>query len=164
MLDKVLKDDRTNIYEIGYLLVSSIPEEKVTSVVADLREVLTKKGASFIAEEAPELRTLAYTMAKKVGASNHKFDQGYFGWFKFELAVKDIAAIKKSFEENSHMLRVLIITTIKETTYLGKKSETAMVIKQEEAILAPVEVKEGAEVVASVDEMDKSIDAMVKEA
>ncbi|MEK7463653.1 MAG: 30S ribosomal protein S6 [Patescibacteria group bacterium] len=158
-MDKNIKEDRSDVYEIGYLLVSSIPEEKVVSEVASLKEALSKKGAEFIGEETPELRTLAYTMTKKIGTSNQRFDRGYFGWFKFEMPVKEIESIKKSFEENPHMLRMLVITTVRENTYLGKKSpavspEVAAEPVKEVAPVAP----------ASIEEMDKSIDAMVKEA
>ncbi len=167
-MDKNIKEDRSDVYEIGYLLVSSIPEEKVASEAASLKEALSKKGAEFLGEEAPELRTLAYTMVKKIGTSNHRFDQGYFGWFKFELSVKEIEGIKKSFEENPNMLRMLLITTVKENTYLGKKSPSASVIKAEEMVSPEVvaePAKEAAPVAAaSIEEMDKSIDAMVKEA
>ena len=166
-MEKNLKEDRSEVYEIGYLLVSSIPEEKVASEAAALKEILSKKGAEFLGEEAPELRTLAYTMVKKIGTSNHRFDQGYFGWFKFELSVKEIEAVKKTFEENPHMLRMLLITTVKENTYLGKKSPTASVIKTEDAVSTDA-AEPAKDVVpaapASIEEMDKSIDAMVKEA
>jgi ribosomal protein S6 len=166
-MDKNIKEDRSQVYEIGYLLVSSIPEEKVATEVASLKETLSKKGAEFIGEEAPELRTLAYTMIKKVGTLNQRFDQGYFGWFKFELPVKEIEGIKKTFEEKPHMLRTLIITTVRENTYLGKKSPSAAVIKPEEAALevAPEGSKDAVVAApATMEEMDKSIDAMVKEA
>lgn len=160
-----MKEDRSQVYEIGYLLVSSIPEEKVAHEVDSLKEILSKKGAEFISEEAPELRTLAYTMVKKIGPSNHRFDKGYFGWFKFELSAKEIEGIKKNFEANVNMLRMLVISTIKENTYLGKKSPVPM---PEVPVEAPVDsVESGLDPVSSsavVDDMDKSIDAMVKEA
>ncbi len=159
-----MKEEKMQVYEIGYMLVSSIPEEKVASEVTTLREILSKKGADFIGEEAPELRTLAYTMVKKIGPTNHRFDKGYFGWFKFELPAKEIEGIKKLFEENPNMLRMLLITTIRENTYLGKKSPVLV-----SEVLADVPVEPGVElagepVIASVEDMDKSIDAMVKEA
>ncbi len=173
MTNKVLKEDKVQIYEIGYLLIPSIPEEKVTSEVAVLKGILSKKGAEFIADEAPELRTLAYSMTKKIGASNNKFEQAYFGWFKFELSTKETESVKKAFDENPHMLRMLFITTVKEGTYLGKKSLSASLSKVEETITEPVSSKteEVADTVSdipaapiSVEEIDKSIDEMVKEA
>lgn len=160
-----MKEDRKQIYEIGYLLVSSIPEEKVADEVNSLKEVLSKKGAEFIGEEMPELRTLAYTMVKKIGPSNHRFDKGYFGWFKFELSAAEIESVKKAFEENINMLRMLIINTIRENTYLGKKSPVPMPeVPVEAPIDQSIELSLDTPTVVSVEDMDKSIDAMVKEA
>ncbi len=166
MKDIVLKEDRSEVYEIGYLLISSVPAEKVADIVTTLKDTLSKKGAEFIGEEAPELITLAYPMVKKIGVSNQTFDKGYFGWVKFEIKAKEIEGIKKSFEENASMLRMLLINTIKENTYLGKKSHAPTVEVNPEALvtsavdpLAP----EAAAPVATAEEMDKSIDAMVKE-
>lgn len=161
-----MKEDRMQVYEIGYLLVPSVPEEKVSAEVENLKAILSKKGAEFIGQEAPELITLAYTMVKKIGPSNHRFDKGYFGWFKFELSSKEIESIKKSFEENPNMLRMLLINTIKENTYLGKKSLVPNPTSSVE-VTADSAVELGADAAvptASMEEMDKSIDAMVKEA
>lgn len=162
------RDDVKKVYEIGYLLVSSIPQEKVTDVVASLKSVLSKKGAVVIAEEAPELISLAYTMIKKIGTANRRFDEGYFGWIKFELQANDIEEVKKAFEMHQDVLRFLAMTTIKENTYLGKRAPAAPVIVP--ATEVPVESVESAGTVppeekpasASMEDMDKSIDEMVK--
>lgn len=158
-----IKEEKSQVYEIGYLLVSSIPEEKVESEVSKLKEILTKKGAEFIGEEAPELRTLAYTMIKKIGPTNHRFDKGYFGWFKFEVSKANIESIKKSFEENENMLRMLLISTIRENTYLGKKSPVPMPEAQAEVVAEAVDAVETSAAIVNED-IDKGIDAMVKEA
>lgn len=154
------------MYEIGYVLVSSIPEEKVGTVIAGLKDLLKEKGAEMIAEGAPELRTLAYKMVKKIGPSNHKFTQGYFGWVKFELSGSEIEGIKKAFETREDMLRTLVITTVRTDTYLGKISpafgaETS--IAQATGMTA-TPVPDAPAVVAKVstEEIDKSIDEMVK--
>ena len=97
MTEKILKEADPKVYEIGYLLISSVPPEKVTEKVNFLREILSKKGASFIKEEEPELRELAYSMVKKIGASRERFEKGYFGWMKFELQASEIESVKKSF-------------------------------------------------------------------
>jgi ribosomal protein S6 len=163
-----LKDDVMKVYEIGYLLVSSIPREKVADVATNLMSVLSKKKAEIIGEEAPELIPLSYTMIKKIGTTNHRFDQAFFGWVKFELATKEIEEVKKAFDFNQDVLRYLLITTIKENTYLGKKAPVApgKIVEAEgvpaevvEPVVVPLEDKS-----ASIEEMDKSIDEMVKEA
>ncbi len=166
------RQDILKVYEIGYLLVSSIPVEKVTEVTASLKDVISKNGAQMIADEAPELRTLAYTMIKKIGPVNHRFDQGYFGWLKFEMPAGKIEEVKKSFEANPEVLRILVVTTVKENTYLGKKipavataALTSEGVLAGDSVIAAVEGEEKAAIPsapASIEEMDKSIDEMVK--
>lgn len=158
-----VKESIMKVYEIGYLLVSSIPEEKVADEVAALKDLIMKKGATMIAEEAPELRTLAFMMLKKVGAINERYTEGYFGWVKFELSSSEIESVKKAFEENPHMLRTLVMTTIRENTYLGKKAP-AIVRSEDVAPISGVNPEAAAEVapVVSTEAIDKSIDEMVK--
>lgn len=168
------KEDILKVYEIGYLLVSSVPKEKVTDIVSDFKKILDKKGAIMLAEGAPELRMLAYTMIKKIGPTNHRFTEGYFGWTKFELASKDIESIKKAFDEHPQVLRSIIMTTVKENTYLGKLSQTITrsedvapemapeVIATEPAAAEAPELAAAVGAGASVEDIDKSIDEMVK--
>lgn len=159
------KEEIRKVYEIGYVLVSSIPEEKVGTVIAGLKDLLKEKGAEMIAEGAPELRTLAYTMVKKIGPSNHKFSQGYFGWMKFELLGSEIEGIKKAFETREDMLRTLVITTVRTDTYLGKISPAFGVENNAQAaVLGTAPVADAPAIVAKVstEEIDKSIDEMVK--
>jgi ribosomal protein S6 len=163
-MSDTIHDDAKKVYEIGYLLISSVPEEKIAGVTATLQEVLSKKKAEIIGEEAPELIPLAYTMIKKIGTANHRFDEAYFGWVKFEMAAGDIEEVKKTLDLMPEMLRFLLITTVKENTYLGEKAIIAKgVIAPETAVsgevpaeAAPVEVK------ATTEDIDKSIDEMVK--
>ncbi len=163
-----IHDDAKKVYEIGYLLVSSIPREKVADVAATLKEVLSKKGAEIIGEEAPELIPLSYTMIKKIGTSNHRFDQAFFGWVKFELSTKEIEEVKKTLDLHPDMLRFLLITTVKENTYLGKKAPVApgLIVSTAEGVPAEAATPEALpeDKPASIEEMDKSIDEMVKEA
>lgn len=164
--------DKTNIageikvYEIGYVLVSSIPEEKVLGSVTNIKDLLDKKKAEIIGEETPTLINLAYSMTKKIGAINHKYNQGYFGWIKFAVSSDDIGDIKVSLDGNNDILRYLLINTVRENTYMGKRA-TSFVKEERDETVAP---QEGKEVVAtpapqaSVEEMDKTIDEIVKEA
>jgi ribosomal protein S6 len=161
------KEDAVKVYEIGYLLVSSIPQEKVADNVAELKAVLAKKGANIIGEETAEFTPLAYTMIKKVGAANIRFNEGYFGWVKFDLPTSEIENVKKAFEEHVNMLRTLIISTVRTNTYLGKKAPA--IIRSEDVMPAAAEnaagmapVAAAAASTASAAEIDKSIDEMVK--
>jgi ribosomal protein S6 len=163
-------NDAQKVYEIGYILVSSVPGEKVGSVTESLKNVLLKKGAVVIEEESAEMIPLAYTMIKKIATANHRFDEGYFGWIKFELGANEIEEVKKTFDLVPEMLRFLLIT-VRESTYLGKKAlvEATSTIAPDIDVESvdplniteplPLDVKP---LPASVEEMDKNIDEMVK--
>lgn len=165
-------EDRMTVYELGYLIASSIPEEKLGAEVEVIKKIISDAGASVISEEMPHLEDLAYTIrCKTVSGSYEKYDRAYFGWIKFELGSSAIDSVKKAVEIIPSVIRMLIITTVREDTYLGKHIP-AMTTKgmtteegkvPEPAIgvgaLPPVDVAP-----ATIEEIDKSIDDMVKEA
>lgn len=153
-------NDRVSVYEIGYLIADSVPEEKVSAEAESLKGIITGAGASVIAEGSPEMERLAYTIRKKtLGGSYDNHDQAYFGWVKFELGSDKVEAVKKAIEAIPSVIRMLLITTVRENTYLGKRAATAVAAPV--AKKAAEEKKEAAP--ASIEEMDKSIDEMVKE-
>lgn len=157
------KQDRLSVYELSYLIASSVPEERVGDEYAKLNKIIADSGAVMIAEEQPKLEDLAYTIKKKtVAGSYDKFDKAYFGWVKFEVNPSKIDLIKKSSELIDSFIRVLVITTIKENTYLGKRASATNELEVE-VVEKAQEVQE-TETTASPEEIDKSIDAMVKEA
>jgi len=159
--------DNMSVYEIGYLIASSIPEEKIPAEAEAVKGIISKAGAEMIADEAPHCMKLAYEMRKKnVSGSYEKYTEAYFGWVKFEVGSDAIEAIKKSVEAYPAVLRMLLTSTVRENTYLGKRAP---------AIAAEIAFKKGTTVEkaveekkpvapASIEEMDKSIDEMVKEA
>ncbi len=159
--------DRLTVYEVGYLIGSSIPEEKVPEEVEKVKKIINDAGSSIVSEEFPRSEDLAYTIRKKtVSGSYDKFDKAYFGWVKFEVGTDRVENIKKAIEATPSIIRTLIITTVKENTYLGKRSSATAKIALEGD--KPVEHAVQGDVVevapASPEEIDKSIDAMVKEA
>lgn len=163
------KEDRSSIYEIGYQIVPSIPEEKVPEEEAIIRGIVTDAGASIIAEEAPHRQPLAYTIKKKtVTGSYDKFNEAYFGWIKFEVNTDKIAAITKAVEIVPSVLRSFTMTTVRENTYLGKRASqiiASLPNKPEQTEVREKRVEEKKEVVPmSVEDVDKSIDDLVKEA
>lgn len=157
------KEKDLSVYELGYLLVTSIPEEKIPENVDQVKKIIVDAGASIIAEEAPVRQPLAYTMRRKtVSGAYEKYDSAYFGWVKFELGSESVEEAKRAIEAHPAVLRMILISTVRENTYLGKRAVAAMA----KADAAPVEkVEEKKDVApATVEEMDKSIDDMVKEA
>lgn len=150
---------RLTVYEIGYLIVSSVPDGDVPAEAEKVKNIIVENGGSVIADEAPHREHLSYTIRRKtVAGSYEKYDEAYFGWIKFEAASDKVEAAKKAVEALPAVLRMLLITTVRENTYLGKHAQILA------AKPAPI-VAEGKpiEPPASIEEMDKSIDEMVKE-
>lgn len=166
-------EDRDQVYEMGYLVASSTPEEKVPAEAEALKKIISAAGATMIAEEVPHRLKLAYEIRRKTMAGSYdKFAQAYFGWCKFEVGSGAIEGIKKAVEVIPSILRMLVITTARENTYLGKHAPAiAAEIGGKKAVTAsrprltekPAESKSDTPP-TSIEEMDKSIDAMVKEA
>jgi len=164
--------DNLSVYEIGYLLASNVPEEKIPSEAEAVAKIINSAGSTVIASEEPHRIKLAYEMRKKnVSGSYEKYNEAYFGWIKFEVASDVIENIKKSVEIHPSVLRMLLTNTVRESTYLGKRApaiaaeiafKKTPADKVAEEAVSHVEKKEVTP--ASVEEMDKSIDEMVKEA
>ncbi len=123
------------VYEVGYLLLSSIPEEKVAAEVTQIKDILAKHSATIISEGEPKLQTLSYTMVKKIGTVNRRFNQAYFGWVKFEGAADQIVALTKAVLDNPAVLRSIVINTVRENTMVSemlnlKEAEAAAASKE----------------------------------
>jgi ribosomal protein S6 len=159
----------SKVYEISYILVPSLPQEKIGEQTAAFTAILAQHSAVVIDEESPSFIPLAYEMDKSSGGGAHqRFDQGYFGWVKFYCSPSVIEEVRKAFDQNPHILRTLAVSTVREKTYLGKRAKsenktenkpenkteenTAKAISDSAAPMSP------AEIVA----VDKSIDEMVK--
>lgn len=112
--------DEKSIYEISYHLLPSLSEEDSLKKYLDIKTFLEKCGCSFISDDAPKQRPLAYTITKKIDGKNQKFNSGYFGWIKFETKKASLVEIKKTFDADVTILRYLLIKTVRENTLIGK--------------------------------------------
>lgn len=110
------------IYEIGYLLSPAIRDEDLTTRENELKESLTKLGATIVSEGAPEFIDLAYEMSRIIENKRVRFNQGYFGWFKIEIDPSKMAEAKEILDKNTLLIRYLLIGATKENTVIGKKS------------------------------------------
>ncbi|MEK7581959.1 MAG: 30S ribosomal protein S6 [Patescibacteria group bacterium] len=110
------KGEGMKIYEVGYLLAPSLPEEKLFQLVEDLKDAIVKDGGAIITEEFPKLRDLAYQISKIINRKKEIFGSALFGSVKFELEAENISNIKKHFESNEAVIRFLLITTVRENT------------------------------------------------
>ncbi len=108
--------DKMTVYEIGFHVATTLPEEKLPAEVTAVKDVLSGAGAEFISEEFPKLVSLAYTIVKKTQNGTKKYDNAYFGWVKFEVASEKIADIKISLDKNENLVRYIIVKTVRENT------------------------------------------------
>ena len=168
------KDERLAVYEIGYLVAGSVAEEKVSEEAEKVKGIITKAGASIITDEMPQAENLAYTMrVKTVSGSYEKYDKAYFGWVKFEVSSSVVEGIKKSVELVPTILRMILLSTTRENTYLGKKASlvSASTVSKRAPESNPIvgagvgalDITDKDIAPASIEDMDKSIDDMVKE-
>ena len=152
--------DRTTVYEVSYLLLSSLAIEQVSSKADEIKKKILSLGGDVFAGEEPVLIDLAYPMTKTVGVTRRKETTGYFGWMKFEMESGVINAVKKFLEESDIVLRFLIIKTVKENTLLNGK----MKFQKENTVKKEDELTESPEEDVKVtlpEDLDKSIDDLV---
>jgi len=93
-------------YEINYLLIPLVAEEKLGEGADALRKIIEDNGGFIVGEERAKMQRLAYKIKK--------FETAYFGWFRFSAKPEAIAAVKNSFEKNEKVIRSLIIEAGKE--------------------------------------------------
>jgi ribosomal protein S6 len=150
---------RTEVYEIGYLMVPSIAEENLGAEVTAFKDLLTSHGVTFISDEYPRMMELAYEMSRSIMNKKQKFSYGYFGWVKFEVSTDHTVAIKEMMDKNEIFIRYLMIKTVRENTMSAKRAYKADGPRRK-----TTHTKTDAEQ-APIDEeaVDKEIDALVLE-
>ncbi|MCM2338846.1 MAG: 30S ribosomal protein S6 [Burkholderiales bacterium] len=152
-------ETNTRIYEVGYLLLSSISLEDMPVVYGNLKDLIVSLGGEIISDEMPKTIPLAYTMTKVIQNIRNKFDTAYFGWVKFEMSPDKVLELKKKLDLDVNFLRFLILKTIRENTIAAKRF-----VHKDSRRKTTSSKKEGEnETVLPIDkeEIDKEIDAMV---
>lgn len=105
------------VYEIGYLVLPSIPADSLDGVVANITKTFENEGGTRIDGETPFMNDLAYEMSKQVGARKYVVREAYIGWVKFELEPSKIETVKAALEKMDELLRFLIVKVPRETTF-----------------------------------------------
>jgi len=141
MRNKEANREGFTVYELGYLILSSIPENRLGDVVSLIRNVITAQEGIEIDAEAPIKQDLAYSMSKIIGASRYVVSDAYLGWIKFEAEPAKIRAIKDGVEKMGEVLRFLLIKAPRETTFTLAKAAKAREVVEErpEPTTVPVE-------------------------
>ena len=147
-----------SVYEVGFILVPDITEEKLPEVFGALKEAILGKTGVAVSEEFPKLTTLAYTMEKTINNKIERFREGYFGWVKFEVEGEMVAKIDAMLRLRTDVIRHLIVTTVRENTIASKRAPNVRrtVTKDGEEGTAAPEMSKA--------EIDREIDALVEKA
>ncbi|MDB5259809.1 MAG: Ribosomal protein [Candidatus Nomurabacteria bacterium] len=121
----------SRVYEISYIFDNKIDENKALEKADAIKQSIATLGGSFISEEAPYMRELAYEMIRVVNNINVRFNEGYFGWIKFELDGEKVKELEKSIKLDEEVVRYLVVKTVRENTVYTKR---APVIKAESLV------------------------------
>jgi len=125
-INETIVDNR--VYEISFIFDNKLDEEAALTKADALKQSIATLGGSFISEEAPYMRELAYEMIRVVNNVNVRFNVGYFGWIKFELSGDKVKELEKAIKLDEEVVRYLVVTTVRENTVYTKR---APVIKAE---------------------------------
>jgi ribosomal protein S6 len=150
----------SRVYEVGYLLVPSIPEEEIATVYGNLKELVSSLKGQAISDEMPVMINLAYQMQKTVQNVRNKYSTAYFGWMKFYMDAEKVLELKKKLDLDANIIRFLVLKTVKENTIAAKRFVHKDISRKK---ISPSTKNSENEEVAPInkEEIDKEIDAMV---
>lgn len=153
------------VYEAGYHVVPTVAEGDVEKVVAGIRSEIEKLGGTFIAEGAPSLMKLTYSMDKREGEKLVAYDRGYFGWLKFEASTDSAAKLTALMSNNKDILRSIVFKTLREDTRAKFKAPQLREVKRTDTIkAAPRKAPESGEKEAiSEADLEKALETMTQE-
>lgn len=147
------------VYEVGYNIVPTVGDERIGEEVTAIKDIIEGEKGSVFAEEFPKYIDLAYPMVKVHHNKRTLYHSAYFGWMKFEATPEAAVAIEKKLKASEHILRFLLIKTVRENTMAPKK----MLRERKEEILRgdeSVEPKKE-ELKMTEAEIDKTIEDLV---
>jgi small subunit ribosomal protein S6 len=121
----------SRIYEISFIFDNKLSEEAALEKGNAIKQSIATLGGSFISEEVPYMRELAYEMIRVVNNINVRFNEGYFGWIKFELDADKVKDFEKNLKLDEEIVRYLVVNTVRENTVFTKR---APVIKAESLV------------------------------
>jgi ribosomal protein S6 len=119
--------ETTRTYELGYLLVPTVPEAQVESTVQTLLNAITAAGATIVSTGNPEFIDLEYTMEKSVASKTNRYNQAYFGWIKFDTDPETVESLKKAFDSNHDLIRYLLVKTSAQNMVIFRKPKNEAV-------------------------------------
>jgi ribosomal protein S6 len=118
----------SRVYEISFIFDNKLNENTALDKASAIKQSIASLSGSFISEEVPYMRELAYEMIRVVNNVNVRFNEGYFGWIKFEMDADKVKEFEKNLKLDEEIVRYLVVKTVRENTVFTKR---APVIKAE---------------------------------
>jgi ribosomal protein S6 len=128
-----MENKESKVYELGYLILPSVAEDKVSTVVDKIKGIISKNSGKELEGEEPMKIDLAYTMTKTIGASRYVVNDAYLGWIKFELEPAQAVAFKSEIDQTDEILRSILIKVPRETSFSFAKAKALLAEKEAEA-------------------------------
>ena len=151
------------VYEVGYHIVPTIPEENLEKAVTSIRSRIEKAGGTFIAEGAPSMMRLAYGMEYREGDKHVLHDRGYFGWIKFEAPIEIAKILEEELRTDKNVLRSIIFQTVREETRARMKAPTLREVKRTDTIRSTPRRAEEKSGPVSEDDLEKALQDITTE-
>ncbi len=151
------------IYEVGYHLVPTIKDEDIDGVVGAIRSVIEKAGGSFIAEGAPTLTRLSYTISRQEKGKRVDFDRGYFGWIKFEATIDAVENLDAALKRSADLVRFIVFQTVREDTRAKIKAPALREVKRTDVIKSAARNTEEPAAPVSEEDLDKALKDLTQE-
>ncbi len=151
------------IYELGFLLLPTIPEEDINEEVSKIKDAMGESGL-VISGETAEMRTLAYPMTKAFGGRNNTFTSAYFGSLIFQTGSGTVGDVKIALTKNDRVLRFLIIKRTKESLLPSVRKPISL--RGKAVAVAGAKAKDEqtpAQRAAHEEEIDKTIEELIVE-
>ncbi|MEX2515257.1 MAG: 30S ribosomal protein S6 [Candidatus Paceibacterota bacterium] len=116
-------NENITIYEVGFLLAPTIPEDQVKAIETDMHEQITDAGGDIVASQSPEMRELSYEIEVKDEGEKRQFSRGQFGWVQFNLKPHQVDDVEKIFITADDVIRHLLVTVDDEAVAAATETE-----------------------------------------
>lgn len=124
-INETMVDSR--VYEISFIFDNKLDESTALGKAEQLKQSIATLGGSFVSEEAPYMRELAYEMIRVQNNVNIRFNEGYFGWIKFEMDADKVKEFEKAIKLDEQVVRYLVVKTVRDNTVYTKRAPVVKV-------------------------------------
>lgn len=122
-------ENTNQLYELSFHLLSTVEEGAVAIELDKIRAVVSQYSGAIVKEQQPEKFNLAYTIVRKLGGKNEKYDSSYFGYLLFEATPEGAHSINTDIKGINNVLRYLLIGISREALSPHKRRSAPVATK-----------------------------------